>query len=233
MKGNMKILVIMLAFTLCSCTYFKLINYAFQDSPSLSIQNETEDSIKSFAIVGKTTNVDILRRFKKPRQKSEFSDGRFAYIYSYEYGIRGYIDTKIKYVTFTFSSDNILEKIDYIISHPLAHNKRVNKYDSFEDVFVNKDNFTGELNQLNYNSIVIEETKAQVMRKCGVPTFAFEDDDDDDIEYWTYSASDKMFMCYNFEFRKNRLYRKYTTKFVCSLTTSEKQILNSKVNQVY
>ena len=187
----MKIIVCLLSLAfLCSCSF-----------GSKTLKTTSEQSIKAFAQVGKSTNCDILRKFKGPQLKSEVSNGKYAYTYNYMevdmsslYGsglssqssnvkIIEQGDFKGKSVIFIFDENNILA--DFYIFFGLSALPIMSKY-QFLDLPVEPEvEHVGNLSAEELSEkIPIGMEKGALFRTIGKPLYSLEEQGE---EIWVFS----------------------------------------------
>ena len=94
-----------------------------------TIGKETRQSLSQFAVPGKTTNIDILKKFKKPTYKFVRDDAKFSYRYfhltankkssGFFSGV-AQVELEQKTASFVFDKNGILEKFTYSEYFPYA-----------------------------------------------------------------------------------------------------------------
>lgn len=165
------------------CTYgYQHLQFKYSDA----IANENKYSVISFVQIGETTNIDILKKYKKPFTKFIFNDGRYSYNYymlnekpKYKgiFSNINIIEKDSKYISFTFNSEGKLTKFSY--SEDGLDD--INKYDM---VSVELDENIDIRNMLSiFNDIKIGSKKGHVFRKMGKPMTTRTEDE---IEIWEY-----------------------------------------------
>ena len=176
----MKVIVCLLSLAfLCSCSF-----------GSKALKSASEQSIKAFAQVGKSTNCDILRKFKDPQLKSEVSNGKYAYTYNYMemdmsslYGSGFSSSSKIKIidqgdfkgksVIFIFDENNVLA--DFYIFFGLSALPIISKYQFLDLPIEPEVEYVGNLSVEEFlEKIPIGMEKEAVFRAIGKPLYAFE-----------------------------------------------------------
>ncbi len=218
MKNLILSLVLMTSLSGCALALF------IPDKKSDAIAGETEESIRKIALQGKTTNFDILKRFKKPTAKLEYSDSRFSYIYSYwDHDMKDLgwfsgiaeMEVEQKTATFIFKSSGVLEEF-------LFDDKFQSPMSNYSSLDQNSNNKIKDVGFDDYHHIKLGSSKGYLFRTLGKPTF---DNKHQEKEYWSYSKPPfrEQFI---FEFVNEKVHKKYVIKEV-DLNKEELSLLNN------
>ena len=171
----------------CSQKVTNTLNYIFYNAgnpkkflTSTAYQNKI--STEEF-IIGKSTNIDILRKMNKPSSKTAYNNNN---IYKYLYGDNDRV------VIFTFDYNNILLDISfYKISRKyellnIKQKPEMQEVDKITNlVYVKKIKKTGNYELFNkiLNKITIGTSKGSLFRFMGKPHYCLENNDE---EIWSF-----------------------------------------------
>ncbi len=159
---------------------------------SETIGKETQQSLSQFAVPGRTTNIDILKKFKKPTGKLVRDDAKFSYIYSYwntntkSFGFFSgvaQVELEQKTASFIFDKNGTLEKFIYTEGFPYAHFTPTpvtqTKNPSFEKILY------------EYSKLKIGDHSKKIYKKLGNPLYKTRLDN----KTTTLSYNDTSFSC--------------------------------------
>ena len=159
--------------------FFVVNGCAFNMSKAL--ENETEESIRAFAVIGKTTYCDVLRKMKKPSYKFVRNNGEYGYFYyTASHNMSGLLNpfskatvtkTKQRNVVFTFR-DKVLTRIDFDVKA----NDITYKYKYVDLPLEPEFNLYNASDAEFMNKIKIGMKKGAIFRLIGRPTMAIEEE---------------------------------------------------------
>ena len=186
-----------------------------------TIEHESRESISQFAQPGKTSNIAILKKFKRPTEKLVRDDSKYEYKYiNWNKKINNYhfsTDTadaqfKQKTVKFVFNSDGRLEKFEYNDSFPPK--TQVNVYTI--------NTLASEKIVYEYSKLKYGESLDEVLKKLDAATVHTTQGDKQNISYTSFPLLGGI--CLEFQDKKLSSKYYYTTG---ELNAEEKSILKN------
>ena len=186
-----------------------------------TIEYESRESISQFAQPGKTSNIAILEKFKKPTAKLVRDDSKYTYMYAYwdrktkSYGFfSGVAEMQVeqKTASFVFHSDGILEKFEFNDDFPFK--TQMNRTGS--------NTLTSEKIVYEYSKLKYGESLDEVLKKLGAATVHTTQGDKQNISYTSFPFLSGICL----EFQDKKLSSKYYYTTV-ELNAEEKSILKN------
>lgn len=182
---------------LSSCTNTELFNMMYENK---NIENVTNKELKQFNN-SKFTDLDILRRFKKPNNKVIYSDGRKVYLYFYGKMSKSIASPTMKQKMFNFSF--VFDKNNHIV--PKTEDK--NLKENFSNYKLKRNPIAGrkvtkskEDSMKLLNSLNDDFSLRNVMRIFGYPEYIFKYNNEYQLYYMlnvsAFSYNDVTFVLY-------------------------------------